>query len=101
MADHGLCTECSEIRWKCQDELVELRNSRDEGQRRERSLISENERLREALEFYADPGTYHAISFMCDPPGGGWVEDFDDDHGDDGYNRPMPGKTARAALEGK
>lgn len=57
-----------------------------------------NEKLREALEFYADPETYHAITFMIDPPCGGFEDDFDEDHGDEFYDRPMPGKRARAAL---
>jgi hypothetical protein len=59
---------------------------------------AENQRLREALAFYADPGTYHACAFYFDPPTGGFDEDFDEDHGDEFYDRPMPGKTARAAL---
>lgn len=52
-------------------------------------------RLREALEFYAEPETYHGVAFMLDPPGGGWAEDFDYDAE---YERDMPGKLARAAL---
>ncbi len=63
-------------------------------------LEAENARLREALEFYADPETYHAVGFWFDPPCGGFMEDFDSEHGDPFYNRDMPGKTARAALEG-
>ena len=60
------------------------------------TLRDERDRLREALEFYADPGTYHACSFIFDPPTGGFDDDFDEGH--DGYDRPMPGKCARAAL---
>jgi len=58
------------------------------------------DQLGDALEFYADPGTYHAISFMFDPPCGGFDTDFDEEHGDKFYERPMPGKRARKALEG-
>jgi hypothetical protein len=62
------------------------------------TLCQQVEILREALEFYADPATYHALAIWADPPCGDFVEDFSDDHGDDFYNREMPGKTARAAL---
>jgi hypothetical protein len=57
-----------------------------------------DEKLVEALTFYADPETYHACSFFFDPPTGGWDDDFDEDHGNWLYQRPMPGKRARAAL---
>lgn len=56
------------------------------------------QRLIDALEFYADPETYHALAIWADPPCGDFMEDFSEDHGDPFYNRPMPGKTARAAL---
>lgn len=49
-----------------------------------------------ALEFYADPSTYHACMFLFDSPTGGFDEDFDDGHLE--YDRPMPGKRARQAL---
>lgn len=62
-------------------------------------LEAENARLREALEFYANPETYHAVAFMCDRPGGGWEDDFDESHGHEFYERPMPGMKARAALK--
>jgi hypothetical protein len=55
-------------------------------------------KLREALSFYADPGSYHAISFMLDRPCGGFADDFSDDHGDDFYRRRMPGALARRVL---
>jgi len=60
----------------------------------------EIERLRDALEFYADPTTYHATSIMFDPPCGEFQEDFDEDYVcyDFDYGRPMPGKRARQAL---
>lgn len=54
--------------------------------------------LREALEFYADPETYHACTFLFDSPTGGFDEDLDEDHGHGRYDRPMPGKLARQAL---
>lgn len=63
-------------------------------------LCAENERLMEALSFYANVGIYHGCSFMFDRPTGGYDEDFDDDHGDPFYDRPMPGKLARQALGG-
>lgn len=51
-----------------------------------------------ALAFYAEPGTYHAISFIADRPCGGFGDDFAEDHGDDFYERAMPGDLARKTL---
>jgi hypothetical protein len=63
-----------------------------------RELEADNAKLRAALEFYADPQTYHAIMFVPDRPCGEFIEDFDEEHGDGFYKRPMPGKQARRAL---
>lgn len=52
--------------------------------------------LEEALKYYADPNTYFGVGFFIDAPSGGFDEDFDEGHED--YDRPMPGKRARAAL---
>lgn len=60
--------------------------------------LKEVMRLREALEFYADPETYHAMLCQFDYPAGGFESDFDEDPD---YGRPMPGKRAREALIGK
>jgi len=68
-------------------------------------LILENMKLRkqisalaEALSFYADPESYHAIAFIGDPPCGEFSDDFSDvDHYH--YDRPMPGKLARETLD--
>ena len=62
---------------------------------------AEIERLRGALEFYADPETYFGIAVIGDPPCGAFVEDFSDDHGHPYLDGPRYGKTARAALAGK
>ena len=66
-----------------------------------RYLLAENERMAEALEFYADPASYFAIAFIPDPPCGEFMEDFSDDHGDDQLSGYRPGKRARQALEPK
>lgn len=50
------------------------------------------------LAFYGAPDSYHAISFLFDPPCGEFSEDFDEPEWDD-HGRPMPGKRARAALD--
>jgi len=59
-------------------------------------------RLVEALEFYADPETYFAISFLYDPPCGEFADDFEELSGElghpDGSEWTKPGKRARAAL---
>lgn len=64
------------------------------------ALREENRRLREALEFYADPETYHAIMILADRPCGDFADDFSQDEitEDLGYERPMPGKYAREVL---
>ena len=56
-------------------------------------LVEENERLRAALDFYADPETYFAWGFIGDSPCGEWDDDFEET--ELGYK---PGKRARAAL---
>lgn len=62
------------------------------------AILAEREVMRGALEFYANPETYHACGFLFDPPTGGFDEDFSDDHGHEDYPRATPGKTARQAL---
>jgi hypothetical protein len=56
------------------------------------------EEVVEALGFYANPESYHAISFLADPPCGAFMDDFSEDHGHPNYERPMPGNRARRAL---
>ena len=57
-------------------------------------------RLKKALEFYADPGNYHAIHFVAEAFHGPFMEDFSEDHGDDDFYRlRMPGVIARRALK--
>lgn len=54
--------------------------------------------LHDALKFYADPESYHAIAFMCDRPCGEFADDFGPvthPH----YSRIMPGKHARQTLQ--
>ncbi len=66
----------------------------------EKGLRAERDALREALSMYADPESYHGLTIIGDPPCGSFGDDFSDDHGHPDYDRPMPGKTARRALEG-
>jgi hypothetical protein len=58
------------------------------------------EKLEKALWFYANPDTYYAVSFLFDPPCGGFRDDFGWVKWSD-YNRKMPGKVARRALAGE
>jgi hypothetical protein len=93
--------------WEHMVEKVQtLRNERDawktetlHQQDRATEFKTQVDALREALEFYADPDTYHAFAFMAESPAGRFIEDFSFDHGDDFYQRDMPGKLARAALD--
>jgi hypothetical protein len=57
-------------------------------------MMSELEKLRKALEFYANPETYFAIGFFPDPPNGEFMDDFSDT----GELGMKPGKRARVAL---
>lgn len=54
--------------------------------------------LTEALAFYANPESYHAMVILGDPPCGEFAEDFSADHENSFYRREMPGKRARDAL---
>jgi hypothetical protein len=62
-------------------------------------VIAAFEEMIKALQFYGEPATYHAIGFFPDPPCGEFMQDFSDDHEDPVYDRAMPGKFARAALD--
>ena len=53
----------------------------------------------EALEFYADPDSYFAMSFMADRPSGKFADDFSDDHGFNQYDRP--GWRGRTNIESR
>lgn len=85
----------------CGVELINAEENYEEAQAENAVLRGENQRLREALTFYADPETYDAIMFIADPPCGEFADDFSEDHGDPYYNRAMPGKHAREALGGE
>jgi hypothetical protein len=54
--------------------------------------------LIDALRFYATAQTYHAVTVLVDRPAGEFADDFSDDHGDEYYERAMPGKLARETL---
>jgi hypothetical protein len=64
-----------------------------------KAVETETARIRDALEFYANPETYHAIMVMGDSPCGDFVRDLSDDHGHPDYDGPRFGKAARAALK--
>lgn len=51
----------------------------------------------DALNMYASPDSYFAIGFGFDRPCGDFADDFSRVKLSD-YNRPMPGKIARAAI---
>jgi hypothetical protein len=49
------------------------------------------------LRDYADPDAYFAITILPDRPAGWFADDVDEGH--PGYDRPMPGRAARRAIE--
>jgi hypothetical protein len=57
-------------------------------------LCDEVERLRGALEYYADPATYFGIGFFPDPPCGDFIND-----GSETDLGMKPGAKAREALK--
>jgi len=65
---------------------------------RTKKAEDERDKLLEALCFYADPDNYFAILFYPDPPCGGFMDDFSDDHEGD-FDRKMPGALARKTLK--
>ncbi len=81
------------------EKLDEAEAERDQLQATVTAQQEEIKGLRETLEYYANPNTYHACSFFIEPPTGGFGDDFDEGH--EGYDRPMPGKSARQALAAK
>lgn len=80
--------------WKQAEEAQMVRETALSKMERLQNRVAQ---LEQALSFYADPDTYCAMTIMTDPPCGEFADDFSDDHGGD-YDRPMPGKCARAAL---
>lgn len=99
------CYECA--KWLAENEKPSecIQRNRHDAQQALNLLAdttTERDTLRAALEFYADPETYHAVGFWLDPPCGEFQDDFGDfdEHRHPGYERPMPGKRARQALEG-
>lgn len=102
---HELRDEINEKKW---DKTKPWKKVPEEERRAALDSLLKNKRVKtdqemiqdliDALEFYADPASYHAIAFLTDPPCGGFADDFDEDHGDDFYDRPMPGKKAREVL---
>lgn len=64
-----------------------------------RLSTDEMKTLVDALRFYANAESYHAVTIIADRPAGEFADDMSADHGDEYYTRAMPGKTARAALK--
>jgi hypothetical protein len=62
-----------------------------------RFLLRLLEGYEEAVDFYANPESYHGIGFMVDPPAGEFADDVSN-HQHPAYPRPMPGAKARRAL---
>lgn len=59
------------------------------------TLITHLNELSEAVAFYADPETYHAISFISDSPCGEFSNDLSNNNY---YDYPKPGKLGRYVL---
>lgn len=60
------------------------------------TLVVHLNTLIEALAFYSDPETYHAVSVIVDRPCGEFADDFSDN---DDYDYPKPGKLARDTFK--
>jgi hypothetical protein len=55
-------------------------------------------KLVSGLTEYADPAFYHGILVMGDPPCGGFIDDVDEDHGDQDYPGYRQGSLARRTI---
>ena len=75
---------------------VPVRQPPDAGQCNSIAGVSD---LIDALRFYASASTYHAMEVLADQPAGEFADDFSDDHGDEFYQRAMPGRLARETLK--
>ena len=100
----SVCAEAADALERQQARIVLLEERNDQHNRTGARMARDNmaleavvEAVAVALQFYADPETYHACLFMFDPPTGGFDGDFDEAHGGE-YDRPMPGKLARETL---
>ncbi len=74
-----------------------LISERDEAQAQLAATTADAQKMREALEFYADPDTYVAIMFVPDRPCGDFINDIGEVETDWGLEH-RPGAKARAAL---
>ena len=59
-------------------------------------IVSNLNNMFDAVVFYANPGTYHAISVLTDPPCGDFAYDFGPNSE---YDYDKPGAVARNALK--
>ena len=82
-------------RYKIKEEVEDKKT--EQLLKRVKKAEDERDKLLKALCFYADSDNYFAISFFPDPPCGGFMDDFSDDHEGD-FDRKMPGALARKAL---
>jgi hypothetical protein len=80
--------------YKTDGDLAEAWNTRADTLE---SLAAENARLREALEFYAEPGSWFGVYMVGRGP---MAEDWSDDCADDDFPDGKPGLLARKALSG-
>jgi hypothetical protein len=96
----ALCEQCAATKDKSQVKALVMVRREDVAAVFSGVAQAETEPLREALEFYADPETYHAIAILGDRPCGEFADDMSVDFWTKncGYDRPMPGKRAREAL---
>ena len=85
-------------RWMIEEATTEpTRTAPGDGSQHDTNLKLEE--AKEIIRFYANPETYHALVFMGDSPCGAFADDFSDDHGDEVYDRKMPGARARSFLK--
>jgi hypothetical protein len=76
------------------DKIQKLKEENKKLKSEIRRLNSVGSKLIRCLDFYANPETYFAISFLPDPPSGGFIYDFSEtDLG------RKPGKRARKTLD--
>ena len=83
----GSCNECPWILWQRLNAIYQAEKVTREEMR------ADIDRLMGAVDFYSQPETYSAVSFISDPPCGAFMTDFSETS-----LGMKPGKKARQAM---
>lgn len=97
-SNHNIVCSVLKLFISIKDDREIMRKDHKKHVEREKDLKEANENIQKAvdtIQFYAEPGTYFAISFMDDKPSGEFMDDFSDTP----ELGMKPGKMARQFLK--